>query len=352
METFASYQFLMLRNFHEPIERRLGAAGLAALERGVRRYGFYRGQWMRDRPATLVEGRDALSLVRNWDCADYALASAAGELGLEGTPARLTATWPRVPGAGYFAERGGGEALEPYWRNLLLGIAEGYDERLAVEWTELDREPWSVTWTFAGAPAEPAAEPLPDVFETPVKAVELIRRTTGVLAAQQMYVSRELVREFDATGEDIVRQAAYGFGSERGAAIRELHLEQGIPINLKSFASGAGLQERDPAEAIFVMRDEGHISDGTWYIDCTYCPLAEVWSSEGAEGLRLGFLFDAPNHRGLLESYHPGTVVRWHAVKSRGDATCKFRFTIPELMTADDPTPEAYDAAQSAAGRS
>ena len=100
------------------------------------------------------------------------------------------------------------------------------------------------------------------------------------------------------------------------------------------------------------MRDGGHISDGTWYVDCTYCPLAEVWASEGAEGLRLGFMFDAPNHRGLLESYHPGTVIRWHAVKSRGDATCKFRFTIPELMTPGDPTPEAYDAAQSAAASS
>jgi hypothetical protein len=106
---------------------------------------------------------------------------------------------------------------------------------------------------------------------------------------------------------------------------------------MKSFMGG--LQERDPAAAIFAYRGSGYLSDGVWHADCTYCPLAEVWAEEGAEGLRLGYLFDAPNHRGLFESYHPGVVVRWDSVKSRGDRVCKFRFSIPELMTSDDPGP-------------
>ena len=76
-----------------------------------------------------------------------------------------------------------------------------------------------------------------------------------------------------------------------------------------------------------------------WHTDCTYCPLAEVWAEEGPEGLRLGYMFDAPNHRGLFQSYHPGVVVKWDEVKSRGDRVCKFHFSIPELVTPDDPAP-------------
>jgi hypothetical protein len=97
------------------------------------------------------------------------------------------------------------------------------------------------------------------------------------------------------------------------------------------------LQERDASESIFVFRGERHISPGVFQVDCTYCPLAEVWGEEGGKGFTLAYIFDAENHRGLVESYHPSAVVRWDAVKSRGDKVCKFRFSIPELVTADDP---------------
>jgi hypothetical protein len=179
--------------------------------------------------------------------------------------------------------------------------------------------------------------PLPDLFDDAERAIVAIRRTTGLLAAFQMSVSRALIAAFDATGEAIVREASYAFGAERGGAIREQHLAEGRPINLESFLGG--VQERDPAAAIFVYHGEGYLSEGVWQADCTFCPLAEVWASEGAEGLRLGYLFDAPNHQGLFESYHPGAVVRWDSLKSRGDAVCRFRFSIPELVAADDPPP-------------
>ena len=42
-------------------------------------------------------------------------------------------------------------------------------------------------------------------------------------------------------------------------------------------------------------------------------------------------------HRGLVEGFHPGGVVAWDKVKTRGDKVCNFRFSIPELVTKDDP---------------
>ena len=41
-------------------------------------------------------------------------------------------------------------------------------------------------------------------------------------------------------------------------------------------------------------------------------------------------------HRGLVESYHPGAIVRWDELKTRGDTVCRFRFTIPELVTDEE----------------
>ena len=41
-------------------------------------------------------------------------------------------------------------------------------------------------------------------------------------------------------------------------------------------------------------------------------------------------------HRGLVETHHPGAVVKWDSLKTRGDSLCRFRFYIPELVTDDE----------------
>ena len=65
--------------------------------------------------------------------------------------------------------------------------------------------------------------------------------------------------------------------------------------------------------------------------------MAEVWAEEGAEGLALGYIYDMEVHRGLVEAFNPQGVVAWEKVKTRGDRVCNFRFSIPELVTEDDP---------------
>jgi hypothetical protein len=338
-ETFSRYHWIMLRGFHRAAVARMGDAALPVLERGYRAYGGHRGRDLRDAPGTVIAPRNAAGLLRNWDGCDLALPAAVDGLGVAVGVHGIDVTFPAVPGADYFARHDSGEALEPYWRNVLSGLVEAYDPRIEVRWDPISPDPassWTVTWGDRDAPVHDPG-PVADVFSDPERAVIAIRRTTGLLAAFQMCVSRELIAAFDATGEAIVRDASYAFGAERGAAIREQHVAEGRPLNLESFLGG--VQERDPAATIFVYDGDGYLSEGVWQADCTYCPLAEVWASEGLEGLRLGYLFDAPNHQGLFESYHPGAVVRWDSLKSRGDAVCRFRFSIPELVTADDPQP-------------
>jgi hypothetical protein len=343
LRTFQDYHWLMLKVFHEAVRREHGSEGLAAIARGARRTGVYRGTAMHDAATSFVHGRGPAELLERWDTAEWELAAADGALTAAADEHAVTLTLPEAPGRAYLTELLGEEAaltaLRHYWPELLAGIAQGYRSGVELTCDDVAATPW--TLRVAGpAPRVPVLGRLAD---DPLRLIEVNRRTTGLLAAVQMYVSLELIAAYDASGEETVRQAAYRFGADRGGVIRERMLALGRPLTMANFASTDGLQERDPGETVFVFSERQHISDGAYYLDCTYCPLAEVWASEGAEGLRVGYLFDSSNHRGLFQSYNPATEVRWTSVKSRGDQVCRFRFTVPELLTADDPTPEEFD---------
>lgn len=337
LEIMHEYQWKLLRHLYLSVEKRFGEHGVSVLRRGLRRFGAYRGQAIADSPGSVAIGRDALSLIRNWDIADFVLASRRGAVDLEGGAARIRVGLPSVPGDEYFAAKGSREALELYWSEVLAGLAEGYDERATVTADDTLQRPWTMTWSFGPDAANEDARPhvLEDVLADAAKYLRMARRTTGITAALQMLVGRELLAEFDASGEEALREACFNYGAERGLEQREQHLAEGIPLNLESMV-GKLAEERDPLSAIFVVRGESYVSPALQHFDCTYCPLAAVWAERGKEGLELGYIFDMELHRGLVETYYPGAIVKWDLLKTRGDSICRFRFSIPELMTERD----------------
>lgn len=337
--TMYNYQWLLLWALRNAVAKHLGGAGMKTLERGFRRYGYYRGQHLRDRPVTFAEGRDALSLLRNWDTSDFHYAALQGPVEISGSPARATVKLPCVPGSIYYESSEGGDMLEPFWRNMLPGLAEGYDETVSVEFDDVTGDstrPWSMTWTYPGEPDdEQTVLSFPGTQSDPMRSIEINRRTYGTFAALHMYVGFQLTEEYPDKGEAVLREALYEFGLARGRELRERADAKGKPINFTSWLEE--LQERDPAESVFTFRGETVASPGVWAAECTYCPLATVWAEEGHRGLAMGYLYDVENHRGLVQGFHPGGEVQWDDVKTRGDKTCRFRFWIPELVAKDDP---------------
>lgn len=338
MITMHNYQWLLLHTLHEAVSKHLGAKGLEALEKGIWRYGYYRGQHLRDQPESFADGRDALSLLRNWDSAEFMVSSICGPIEISGNPARATIKLPSVPGSDYYATHDGGHMLEPFWRNMLPGLAAGYGDDTRVEFDTIPaaaNTPWAISWICPDEPATPGSAAFEDVFDDRLVSIQMNRRTFGVFAALQMYVGFQLTETFPDKGEDVLKEALYEFGLARGRELRERADAKGKPINFTTWFEE--LQERDPGEAVFVFRGETVASPGVWEAECTYCPLAHVWAEEGHRGMAMGYLYDVENHRGLVKGFHPNGEVNWDTVKMRGDKTCKFQFWIPDLVSKEDP---------------
>jgi hypothetical protein len=340
MEDVALKQYLFLRNLADPILARFGAAGMDVLDEAFKHYGQWRGEGIHRSQASLVAGHDSLAFLANWDSCDFVLASLAGEVAVAGGPAKATLLLPGMPGAAYFKARDGKlDLLHRYWSRLLYGMPAGYDEKLTLTCTEAAMNAaWRIDVAYGGKPGkktrlEQARAAIHNIFAEPARALALVRGTSRNSGALYMFIAREVMRRWDATGEHVIREGVRGIARERGSVIRARHEREGKPLNLKSL-----MRDWDgPLVSTWVFTDEGYLSEGTWHQDCSYCPYADVWSEFGSEGLALGLLYDVELHPTMYETYHPGTIVRWEALKTRGDRLCKFRISIPELASPNDP---------------
>ena len=170
------------------------------------------------------------------------MAAETGAFTVSGTGARATVTLPHVPGADYFSAHVGGDILEPYWRNTLAGMAEGYDAAAGVEFSPVTPDlntPWQLTWTYRGESDEATAEPPEDVFAQPAKAIQLTRSTFAAFAAMEMYVGFELIDRFDASGERALREALYQFGGRARPGYAPTGAEPGTSAGFSVLVRGA-----------------------------------------------------------------------------------------------------------------
>jgi hypothetical protein len=266
------------------------------------------------------------------------LAQPDGRLEVEGDASCAILRLARVPGSAYLTTPEGRALLATYWRETLAGLAAGYDEALSILYPDIPTDPgspWSISFTYAGDTLDRSSALPGDPLANAVESIHLSRRTMGVMGALGMYVARALGERFGGSAEAAVREALYNFGLERAQAMRDQALAEGKPLDFLTWTDI--IQRRDPNATSFVYGPDSVVTPGVFQVACTYCPCAEVWAEEGPQGLDFGYLYDMEVHRALVEGFHPGGVVGWEKVKTRGDKVCNFRFFIPELVTDDDP---------------
>ena len=332
------YNWMYLHHLYQAASTRLGEAGLKAVAAGIRRHGHYRGESIRSSAQGCSQPRDAFALMRAWDTAELGLASQDERLDLRGNGAEATLHVAHVPGSDYFLDKDTEPVLELYWREMLAGLAPGYDENLSITYEPLagrGTAPWVITLSFSGRGGQVSDIELEDTFLHPVASVLMSRRTAGVFSGLCMHTTKALIERFGGTGEAVARRALYQFGAERATGMREQAKREGKALDFNSWFDI--ISKRDPNSAAWVFRGDTHISAGVFQVTCTYCPMADMWAEEGSEGLALGYIYDMEVHRGLVEAFNPNGVVAWDKVKTRGDRVCNFRFSIPDLVTDEDP---------------
>src|SRR5271169_6248278 len=99
--------------------------------------------------------------------------------------------------------------------------------------------PWSIRVTYSGTPGVKLSVAdvlagIRDVFTEPARALALVRGTSRNAGALYMFIAREVIRVWDATGEQVIREGVRGIGRERGSVLREKHQREGKPLNLKT----------------------------------------------------------------------------------------------------------------------
>jgi len=332
------YNWMYLRHLYASVCERLGESGIEAMNAGFRQHGRYRGESIRNSAKGCATPRDAATFLQCWDTAELLLASRGECLQPTRDGDRVIAQLERMPGREYFADKGDATVLQLYWRELLTGIAAGYDEALSIQTEHLDAgadKTWELELTFNGLPSSQTPVDTQDKFSDPVTAIDISRRTAGVFSGLCMHTTQALMQRFGGTGEEVARTALYNFGAERAVGMREQAERDGRTLDFNSWFDI--ISERDPNSSAWVFRGDTHISAGVFQVTCTYCPMAEVWAEFGPDGLALGYVYDMEVHRGLVEAFNPEGVVAWEKVKTRGDRVCNFRFSIPSLVTDDDP---------------
>src|SRR5579862_7532663 len=78
-------QFLFLRRLWTVVGEQLGPPGHDLVLAGVRKLGFWRGEYIRFRGDTLIRGATPTTLIDNWDGCDFVLAGARTGLTLQVT---------------------------------------------------------------------------------------------------------------------------------------------------------------------------------------------------------------------------------------------------------------------------
>lgn len=331
-------QWLFYWNLYNTVREQLGPSGVSALERGLDDYGRWRGNRIRNSPGVVVSDISIGSFLAGWDGTDLLLAAYDRRAEAHETGGETTLRLDPAPGLYYFDERGidgGHEALARYWTHVLPammkefwqsegspGVVEASDGRLVVRWPG-----------GSGMQGEDGDTVLMRRLYEPSDAVTVTRMMSQNAGALYLFIARAVIRALDATGELTVREAVRRIGRERGEALRRKHEAASLPLNMKTL-----MNDWDgPLVSVWQFAGDGYLSESTWHQDCTWCPYADVWLSFGHEGMALGELYDVELHTSMYNAYLPGVQIEWDTLKTRGDETCGFRFSIPALRREGEP---------------
>ena len=289
------------------------------IERALTAYGTWRGERLRTQHDSGGIAPSPGNLVAHWDNGDFHVVRALGGDSSEVTPGAAWVSLGKDPFAQFLVSAGATELANRYYGTVLDAFAAAYDPNIEVAVESTDDGNWIVRWSAVAGDMVPES-PSDAASDT----ASLVRNGANLFGALYYFLGTELTDVLGDAGEQLLRKAVRETARERGEALRQEHLEAGLPINLESLMKNYD----SPVEEAFEWAEGEIMTPTRWHADCTYCPFYDVWGKVG--GQKLGWLFDEELHPALYQAYHPGIQVKFVSNKNRGDHVCGFRFDIVE----------------------
>lgn len=149
---------------------------------------------------------------------------------------------------------------------------------------------------------------------------EIVDRMARTLAMLYYFLGSEVVEEFGAAGEEVIRRAIHKYGDARGRKIRDEVLARGLPLTVENLSKFYDL----PLPLAWVS-EKIRVEENCLEKKVTYCPFAEEWKRLNGE--KLGLIYceqDLSMRRGynpeldlqqftnvLENDPHCHTIVEW-----------------------------------------
>lgn len=289
------------------------------IEQALSAYGTWRGERLRAQHDSGGIAHSPGNVVAHWDNGDFHVVRALGGNSSEVIPGAASVSLGKDPFAQFLVSAGAKELADIYYGTVLDAFAAAYDPNIDVAIESPDGGNWIVRWSATRGEQVPAS-----LSDAASDTAALVRNGANLFGALYYFLGTELTKILGDAGEQLLRKAVRETARERGEALRQEHLEAGLPINLESLMKNYD----SPVEEAFEWAEGEIMTPTRWHADCTYCPFYDVWGKVG--GQKLGWLFDEELHPALYQAYHPGIQVKFVSNKNRGDHVCGFRFDIVE----------------------
>ena len=119
---------------------------------------------------------------------------------------------------------------------------------------------------------------------TPEEVREIVDKMARTLAMLYYFLGSEVVEEFGAAGEEVIRRAMHKYGDARGRKIREEVLARGLPLTVENLSKFYDL----PLPLAWVS-EKIRAEENCLEKKVTYCPFAEEWKR--LKGEKLGLIY-------------------------------------------------------------
>lgn len=153
---------------------------------------------------------------------------------------------------------------------------------------------------------------------------DAIKILGGFYASLYAHMAREVIDTFGPEGEKVVRSATRKYGNWRGENLREIHEEEGYPINV-----GTLFEHYDMPNTNMLKSHRFCFTEKELKSEVFECTMFDMWEKLGM--VDMGLLYCSEFHHAMWQTYHEKIELEMPKILTQpGDDRCRFEVSTRE----------------------